>query len=107
MIFVILMIIYLIWRNISVPQPKDKEGLLALRDQLQETKEMQAYRLLQEKFSRLLEQSQRQMESAMEPALLFRSQGEIVAYRKAISGWDDLLREVSTAISSIVETQDA
>lgn len=86
-----------------MPLPKDKEGLLALRDQLQELKEMQAFRLLQERFSALLEQSQRLTESETEVALVFRSQGEVAALRKAVRCWDDLLREVSTAITSIGE----
>lgn len=86
-----------------MPLPKDKESLLALRDQMQELKETQVFRLLLEQFSRLLEQSQRQTESATELALVYRSQGEVVAYRKATKCWDSLFQEISTAISSIGE----
>jgi len=86
-----------------MPLPKDKEGLLALRDQMQELKEMQAFRLLLEKYSNLQSQSQRLLESGTEMALVYRSQGEVAAYRKAVSGWDSLFQEVSTAISSLVE----
>lgn len=81
-----------------MPLPKDKESLLALRDQMQEMKEMQAFRLCQDKFSRLLEQAQGQTESQTELALVFRSQGEVVAYRKALRCWDDLMKEISANI---------
>ena len=86
-----------------MPLPKDKESLLALRDQMQELKEMQAFRLLLEQFSNRLAQSQRLLESETELALVYRSQGEVASLRKDVKCWDSLFQEISTAISSIGE----
>lgn len=70
-----------------------KESLQDQLGNLQDLKDNPAYQLCLERFSNLLAQSLRQLESASELSMVFKAQGEVVAYRKAISALDDLISE--------------
>lgn len=86
-----------------MPLPKDKPSLEQILEELSSLKDNLGFLHLQDKYSRLSEQANGAAESAVEPALVFRSQGEAMAYRKAIRAYDDLKTEVKASLSSLVE----
>ena len=84
-----------------MPLPKDKEGLQLVSEELVDLKENPAYLRLQEQFSNLLQQAERELVGADSPIQFRRLQGQVVAYRKVINALPDLASHIKRELSSL------
>lgn len=74
--------------------PLEREAAMALRDNLQDLREDQAYRLVQVRLEDLLSQCQRSLEAEQDPLSVRHLQGQVLAYRKALEMIPGLVKEI-------------
>lgn len=78
-----------------------KETLQDNLTYLQELQTHQGQLLVATRLRALLEQAQRQLETSVESSLVFRAQGEVMAYRKAMSAIDDLMDSIKRNLETL------
>lgn len=81
-------------------QNLDKEALQDSLTYLMELQTHQGQQLVQMRLRSLQEQAQRQLETSDRRYQLYRSQGELVAYRKAMSAITDLIDQIKRELET-------